>query len=275
MTHDPDSPVHHVRELDDPALDDYRNLRDRDLHRADEGLFVGEQALIVERMLAQPACVRSVLVGEPFEARMRSIVPAGVPLMVAPMALMEAIAGFPVHRGVLAIGLRSAVPALDLDAMLARSGPLTLLFCEEITHADNMGQLFRVAAAMGIDGVVLSPGCHDPLYRRCLRVSIGHALGVPWHRSDSWTADLCRVRDLGAVTLVGAATGDDAVILDALERPERVGVLVGTEFAGLSEGAIAACDALVRIPMASGVDSLNVAVAAAICLHRLSRGARS
>jgi len=267
-------PVIHVDSIEDPRLEDYRFLRDRDLRRAEEGLFVGEQLLVVEQMLARPQRVRSVLVGESFAARVRPLVPDSVPLIIAPMHVLEAISGFPVHRGVLAIGLRSAVDAPSLKRLVP-DGETTILLCEEIRNIDNVGQLFRTAAALGVDGVLLSPRCHDPLYRRCLRVSIGHVLTVPWRISDDWHRDLDRLRREFDLTLVAAATGDGAVSLDALPLPSRVGLLVGTEFSGLTDETLRRCDHRVRIPMAAGVDSLNVAVAAAICLHRLSRRNRS
>lgn len=255
--------------LDDPRLADYVDLRDRDLRRAEEGLFVGEQSLVVEQMLALPGVTRSVLVGAPQLDRLRALVPPDIPLYVAPMALLEKVAGFPLHRGVLAIGVRSALPASSLQD-LAGPGmePRLLLACEEIASIDNIGMLFRVAAAFGVDGVLLSPGCHDPLYRKALRVSIGHALHVPFVRAERWVDALEALRAAG-IALLGAAVDDGAIDLDDLPRSRRAALIVGTEFAGLSPAVRRRCDRLVRIPMAPGVDSLNVAVAAGILLHRL------
>jgi tRNA G18 (ribose-2'-O)-methylase SpoU len=262
----------------DPRLDDYRDVRDRDLRGSagQPGLFVGEQALVVEKMLARPGLTKSVLAAEAMCDRIAPLVPAGVPLYVAPQEVMDAVVGFPIHRGVLAVGYRPREGDLTLEAVVpARPGPLTVLVCEDITHIDNVGLLFRNAAAFGVDAVVLSPRCHDPLYRRCLRTSIGHVLTVPWARSRDWPDDLDRLRWQWGLTVVGAATDAGARPLDELEPPERVALLVGTEGEGLSAGALARCDARVRIPMAPGVDSLNAAVAAAVCLHRLSRAARA
>ncbi|MFO0875517.1 MAG: RNA methyltransferase [Phycisphaerales bacterium] len=269
-------PVVPIHASDDPRLADYANLRERDLRRVDEGLFVGEQWLVVERMLAIPGATRSVLVSAPTAERLAPRIPDEVPVYVAPFDVLERIAGFNVHRGVLAIGRRAAIARPDLPSLIgddATPAPRTLLLCEDITHLDNIGLLFRNAAAFAVDGVLLSPRCHDPLYRKSLRVSIGHALTVPWRRSDDWLADLDELRRRG-FAIVGAAIDPGAVALDDLAPPPRTALVVGTEFAGIQPATRSRCDVLVRIPMAAGVDSLNVAVAAAVCLHRFSRRGR-
>ncbi|MCA9283961.1 MAG: RNA methyltransferase [Phycisphaerales bacterium] len=270
-------PLVSITDPNDPRLADYRFLRDRDLRRGDEGLFVGEQFLVVEEMLKRPGVVRSVLVDERFLARLAPQVPEDVPLLAGSAELLERIVGFHIHRGVLAVGTRAAVESPSLDDLLERvppPGDATLLLLEDIANIDNMGLLFRNAAAFGVDGVLLSPRCHDPLYRRVLRVSIGHVLNVPWTRSRDWPNDLRTLRERHGFTLLAAALKPGAAPLDEVERPPRVGLLVGTEFAGVSAAALACCDRPVRIPMAPGVDSLNVGVAAAVCLHRLSRADR-
>lgn len=265
-----------ITEPDDPRVAPYRAVRERDL-RGDasrEGRFVGEQRLIVERMLALPGVTESVLCLPALAGVLAPLVPDGVPLYVADKPVMAAIAGFPIHRGVLAIGRQPPPEALVLDAAVPRRhGPLTVLACEAITHPDNVGMLFRVAAAFGVDAVVLSPGTHDPLYRRSIRMSIGHVLGVPWAWAPAWPLELDRLRREWGAALVGAAL-DDAVALDDAPCPERLALIVGTESHGLSGAVRERLDMAVRIPMAPGVDSLNVAAAAAVCLHRLSRGAR-
>lgn len=269
-------PVIEVSSSSDPRLADYAGLRDRDLRRRDEGLFVGEQLLIVERMLATPGVVRSVLCAEPFRPRVEPLVPAEVPLLVGPMSLLESITGFHVHRGVLAIGDRSALHHPTLVELAGPSpAPRLLLACEGITHADNMGALFRVAAALGVHGVLLSPTCHDPLYRRCVRMSVGHVLTVSWRVAQRWPEELRELQEFHGLTCVGAAPGAGAMDHDDFVRTaqpsslRRVLLVVGTEFSGLTARTSAVCSALLRIPMAPGVDSLNVAVAAAILLDRL------
>ncbi|MHC4416831.1 MAG: TrmH family RNA methyltransferase [Planctomycetota bacterium] len=270
-------PVIEVSDIDDPRLADYRDIRDRGLrgHEGYPGLFVGEQPLVVEHMLGKPGVTKSVLLGPAWVDRIAPRVPPEVPVYVAPIELMKRIAGFNIHRGVLAVGYRRAVERPDLDPDLAGREALTLLVCENITNIDNMGFLFRNAAAFGVDAVVLSPRCHDPLYRKPLRVSIGHALTVPFVRSHDWPTELDRLRGELGVTLIAAALDPRAVDLDAIPRPGRVGLVVGQEYQGIAPDTLDRCDHVVRIPMAAGIDSLNVAVAAAVCLHRFSRGERS
>jgi len=266
-------PVVRISSASDPRLADYVGLRDRDLLRRNEGLFVGEQLLIVRRMLELPGVTRSVLCAEPFMPRVEPLMPPGIPLFVAPSEQLEKIAGYPVHRGVLAIGVRDAIPVATLADL---AGPAeerrVLLACEGITHADNMGALFRVAAGLGAQGVLVSPTCHDPLYRRCVRVSVGNTLSLRWRRAVAWPGELDSLRREFGFTCLGASLRPEALAHQLLRPPSRAILLLGTEFAGLSEAALECCDHLVRIPMAPGVDSLNVAVAAGILLDRLGRG---
>lgn len=268
--------VFEVIDLDDPRLADYRNIRDRGLRGPDgiPGLFVGEQPMVVERMLSMPGVTKSVLVVTTWADRIAPLAPPDVPVYVAPLDLMRHVAGFTVHRGVLAVGYRAKVERPSLQAIISGDGPLTLLLCEDITNIDNIGLLFRNAAAFGVDGVLLSPKCHDPLYRKSLRVAIGHTLTVPFARSEDWSGELARLQQEWNVTLVAAALDERAVELDSAPCPKRVGLVVGPEFDGLPSATLDQCDAIVKVPMAPGVDSLNVAVAAAVCLHRFSTGNR-
>lgn len=216
---------------------------------------------------------------------------------VVPESIVEPLTGFNVHRGLLAIGVRPA-PKSVRELVGAHAGAahatshsvahagasalatttrsaLTLLCVEGVNNMDNIGQLFRIAAAMACDGVVLSTDCHDPLYRKSLRVSCGCALRVPFARSIDWHGDLRFLRDELGVAVVGATGGGDATIDQiARTKPARVAVVVGAEFAGLSAETLALCTHRVRIPMAIGVDSLNVGIAAAVLLDRLSQGER-
>ncbi len=268
--------VFEVIDLADPRLADYLDIRDRGLRGRDgiPGLFVGEQPLIVQRMLSMPGVTKSVLVVTTWADRIAPLAPPEVPVYVAPVDLMRRVAGFTVHRGVLAVGYRAKVERPSLQAIISGDGPLTLLLCEDITNIDNIGLLFRNAAAFGVDGVLLSPKCHDPLYRKSLRVAIGHALTVPFARSEDWSGELARLQQECNVTLVAAALDERAVELDSAPCPKRVGLVVGPEFDGLPSATLDQCDAIVKVPMARGVDSLNVAVAAAVCLHRFSTGKR-
>jgi tRNA G18 (ribose-2'-O)-methylase SpoU len=266
-----------IDDPDDPRLEAYRDVRDRDLRGPEgrPGLFVVEAVLPVEQMLALPGIACSVLIGPGWVDRIAPQAPPGVPVYVAPPEVIRAITGFPFHRGALGVGLRRGLDDRPLDAVVpAGDGPLTILLCDGISNIDNIGLLFRNAAAFAVDIVVLSPACHDPLYRKSVRVSIGHVLRVPWARSVDWPGDLDRLRQRWGVSLIGAATGPAARPLDEIERPARVGLVVGQEYHGLATETVDRCDCLARIPMAAGVDSVNVAAAAAVCLHRFSRGTR-
>jgi tRNA G18 (ribose-2'-O)-methylase SpoU len=287
-----------ITDPDDPRLDDYRDIRERDARslrppggaeRLDQsaarrGIFIGEQFLVIEKMLARPGVTKSILIERGhlrrFADRHQIVQPddsTAIPLFVAAHELMARVAGFQVHRGALAIGRRPDPSALTLDHALrhiGRSGPATILLCEEIRNIDNIGMLFRSAAAFGADAVVLSPRCHDPFYRKALRVSIGHALSLPWARSTAWLDDLNRLKHDWDLTLVAASTSRGATPLEAIDQPERVGIVVGSEFDGIAAESMSRCHCLARIPMAEGVDSLNIATAAAIFLHRFSRGRR-
>jgi tRNA G18 (ribose-2'-O)-methylase SpoU len=266
-----------VRDLADPRLDAYRNLRDATL-RARHGLFVAEGRLVVRRLL-QSSWYRtvSVLVTEP--AR-RSLADAlelqaeDLAVFVAPPSLLQAITGVNVHRGCLAVGAR-ATEAGDLAAALAAPGSPArrLLVLERMGNADNVGSVFRSARAFGVDAVLLGPGCCDPLYRKAMRVSMGAALSVPFGIVEPWPRGLDRLRTAGfrLVALTpDAAAGDLEWYAARPGRPQRLALLLGAEGDGLSGEALAAADLRLRIPMASGIDSLNVAVAAAIALYRLA-----
>jgi tRNA G18 (ribose-2'-O)-methylase SpoU len=261
-----------VNHAGDPRLDDYRQLADRSARRR-AGLFVGEQALVVERMLALPGVTKSVLVAERRLGRIAHLAPPELPVYAAPTDVLRLVAGFDVHRGVLAVGYRAPFEGRRiLDLVPPAPAPVCVLACEGITNIDNIGLLFRNAAAFGAAAVLLDHTSHDPLYRKSLRVSIGYALTLAWARAGDWPGDLEALRRERGLVVVGASLSPGAIPLDDLEPPARSALLVGTEATGLSPSALAACDVLVRIPMAPGVDSLNVAVAAAVCLYRLTAG---
>lgn len=244
-----------VTDPGDPRLDPYRSLRGRP---ADDETFVVEGVTTLRQALAAGVRLRSALV---LPARVEEVEGLGVPFHVADRAAFEAISGFDVHRGVLAIAERP--PIQDIDALLATSKRVVAV--EGVSDSANVGSLFRNAAALGADAVVLDPSCCDPLLRRSVRVSIGTVLSVPFARVTDWPAGL---RDRRLILLALTPAGD--VDLRDVTAPERFALLVGTEGEGLSPAALATADVRVSIPMAHGVDSVNVATAAAIALHSLS-----
>ena len=181
---------------------------------------------------------------------------------------MKAVTGFDIHRGAVAAADRLPLPAVA--ELVARRRRIAIL--EGINDHENLGVLFRNAAAFGIEAVVLDPTCADPLYRRSVRVSMGHVLRVPFARAERWPAALTELAGAG-FDVVALTPRRDAVPVEELDRYRRhgrVAVLVGSEGPGLSPGALHLASVAARIPMAPGVDSLNVAAAAAVAFHRIS-----
>ncbi len=248
---------------DDPRVSPYLHLRDA--HAAREGLFIAEGELVVRLATSSRFRLLSVLGTAERLASLADAIatlPDDVDILQAPTHLLQKIVGFPIHRGVLAAGVRG--PDRSPAELLARAP--ALLIAEDIANHDNLGGLFRVASALMPAGsaVLLSPRCCDPLYRKSLRVSMGHALHVPYATLGPWPDGLASVRAAG-FRLV-ALTPDGLDLADDRSSFGRVALIVGAEGPGLSLGALAASDIRVRIPMRAGVDSLNVVVAAGIAL---------
>jgi tRNA G18 (ribose-2'-O)-methylase SpoU len=258
-------PVVEVEDPDDPRLTDYRSLTDVALRTRVEpplGLFIAEGALVIERALAAGYPLRSVLVSPRWLERTVAVINgAGAAVYVGSEELLAQITGFHVHRGALAAVHRRPTPTLE--ELVATSRRLVLL--EDLVNHTNLGAIFRAAAALGIDGVVLSPSSADPLYRRSVRVSMGAVFVLPYARATSWPGAIDVVR-AGGFEVFALTPAPGASPLDELQvgADDRLAVLLGTEGRGLSDAAIGRSDRAIRIPMAAGVDSLNVASAAAV-----------
>jgi tRNA G18 (ribose-2'-O)-methylase SpoU len=269
--------IERVERIDDPRLGDYRHLPDPELLRRGE-IFMAEGRLVVRTLLAQsPLAARSVLMTENAYRALADIVEPHLPQL--PVFLVtddtiETLTGFNIHRGCLAAGRRPPRrPVADLLACLPGARRLVLL--EQIANADNLGGIFRNAAALGANGIVLGPNCCDPLYRKAIRVSMGAALLVPFCHADDWPADLDVVRSAGfsVVALAPAPSSRDVGEWVCGLRPDsRVALLAGSEGHGLSAAALEHAAVAVRIPMAPGIDSLNVATATGIALHACFQG---
>lgn len=234
------------------------------------GLFVAEGRFVVQRLLATPRYrVRAVLVTPPARrALFGDDVPSSVPVHVLDQAEMDGIVGFHIHRGCLAIAERPRIPRLrEFDL----TGIRRVVVLEGVGNPDNVGGIFRSAAAFGVNLVVLGPGCADPWYRKAIRTSMAATLVVSFVSADRWPEDLTALRQHGfevlALTAAPAAM-DIAAIPRDTARAGGLALLLGSEGAGLSPAALAAADAHVRIAMTDRVDSLNVTVAASIALHR-------
>jgi tRNA G18 (ribose-2'-O)-methylase SpoU len=257
----------------DPRVREYVGLTDLALRTRTEpssGLYLAESEKVIRRALSAGHRPISYLMAPRWLAHLADLVSAaeaaGVPVYVGEPEVLESLTGFHLHRGAIAAMHRPALPALD--PILAAARRVAVL--EDIVDHTNVGAAFRSAAALGMDAVLVTPRCADPLYRRSIRVSMGTVFQVPWTRLDPWPGGLKSLQDRGFV--VAALTlADDAVALDQLAAhpPDRLAIVLGTEGDGLSTAASAAADLRVRIPMAGGVDSLNVAAAAAVAFWAL------
>jgi tRNA G18 (ribose-2'-O)-methylase SpoU len=254
--------------LVDPALDDFLRLTDVALRRRTEpagGLYLAESTKVIDRALAAGHQPRSVLtraewlpVLEPLLARHPE-----VPVYVGEDEALTALTGFHLHRGALASMHRPELP--PPAAVLTDARRVVVL--EDIVDHTNVGAIFRSVAALGADAVLVTPRCADPLYRRSVRVSMGAVLQVPWARLPEWGEAAPLLHDAG-FRIAALALAEGGVDLDALaaDPPERLALVLGTEGDGLSRAALRVADTTVRIPMQHGVDSLNVAAAAAVAL---------
>jgi len=263
-------------EITDPAderVRDYFALTDVALRtkvEPERGLYLAESEKVIRRALAAGHRPRSFLMAERWLTDLADLVEqaesGGVPVFVAQAAVIEAMTGFHLHRGALASMHRP--PLVALTALLQNASRVVIL--EDIVDHSNLGAVLRSAAALGVNAVLITPRCADPLYRRAVRVSMGAVFKVPWTRIDPWPAGLQVLRDNG-FTVAALALGDGAISLDDLasDPPERLALILGTEGEGLSRRAIKLADMVVKIPMAGGVDSLNVAAASAVAMWAL------
>ncbi|GGU61365.1 TrmH family RNA methyltransferase [Streptomyces bacillaris] len=262
-----------VDDPDDPRLSDYIGLTDVELRRRREpaeGLFIAEGEKVIRRARHAGYEMRSMLLSAKWVDVMRDVideVPAPV-YAVAP-ELAERVTGYHVHRGALASMQREPLPTAEELLTTARR----VVVMESVNDHTNIGAIFRSAAALGMDAVLLSPDCADPLYRRSVKVSMGAVFSVPYARLEAWPKGLETVREAGfrllALTPDAKATSIDEA---APHRLERVALMLGAEGEGLSTKALMAADEWVRIPMAHGVDSLNVGAAAAVAFYAVATG---
>ncbi|HYJ50092.1 MAG TPA: RNA methyltransferase [Microbacterium sp.] len=256
---------------DDPRLADYRDLTDVALRRVlepDGGLYIAESTKVIARALRAGHRPRSVLVQQKWLPDVALLLKddSATPVYVVAPEVAESLTGYAVHRGALAAMHRPSTTSVAEVVAGAR----TVVVLEDIVDHTNVGAAFRSAAALGADAVLISSRCADPLYRRSVRVSMGTVFQVPWTRLPEWPEARGILSALG-FHLAALALTEDAVPLDefAIDRPERVAVLMGAEGDGLSRRALQAADTVVTIPMAGGVDSLNVAAATAVAIWAL------
>lgn len=272
----------HVTDPADPRLADYTNLTDVELRSKNEpekGMYIAESTTVIHRALAAGHRPRSFLMAEKWLPGLEEAIsavglddgPGGtgepVPVYVAEPAVLESITGFNLHRGALSAMHRPLLPSVHELLMTARDGQgaRRVAVLEDIVDHTNVGAIFRGAAGLGVDAVLVSPRCSDPLYRRSVRVSMGTVFQVPWTRLESWPGGVEELREHG-FTVAALALSDDSLTLDeyVARGDEKSAFVFGTEGHGLHRSTLAAVDHVVKIPMAGGVDSLNVAASAAV-----------
>lgn len=270
------SDVHNVLDIqdpDDPRLDNFRDLNSID-RRPDlptgKGLVIAEGVLVVQRMLASRFTPLALLGTDRRLAELQhDLAGTEAPYYRASADVMAQVVGFHLNRGVLAAARR--VPELSVAQVI--DGARTIAVLEGVNDHENLGSIFRNAAGLGVDAVVFGSGCADPLYRRAVRVSMGHALLVPYARAADWPVDLVQLKHNGFRLLAMTPQGDACTLPEAMAaaRHERIAVLVGAEGPGLTAAALRSSDVRVRIPMSRGTDSLNVATAAALAFYERVR----
>ncbi|OBG19142.1 rRNA methyltransferase [Mycolicibacterium celeriflavum] len=262
-----------IADPSDPRLDDFRDLNSVD-RRPDlptgKGLVIAEGVLVVQRLLASRFTARAMM---GTDRRLQELA-ADLPGVSAPYYRVQAdvmaeVVGFHLNRGVLA----SASRPRELSVSEVLDGARTVAVLEGVNDHENLGSIFRNAAGLGVDSIVFGSGCADPLYRRAVRVSMGHALLVPYAWAQTWPADLEQLRDNGFRLLAMTPASGARTLAEAMSAvvDDKVAILVGAEGPGLTERTMRAADLRVRIPMSRGTDSLNVATAAALAFYERIR----
>ncbi|GFG66847.1 putative tRNA/rRNA methyltransferase [Mycobacterium kubicae] len=269
----PDVDVQDVTDPDDPRVDDFRDLNSVD-RRPDlptgKGLVIAEGVLVVQRMLASRFAPHALLGTDRRLQELKDDLPGcAAPYYRASAEVMAQVVGFHLNRGVLAAARR--VPEQSIAEVVENARTIAVL--EGVNDHENLGSIFRNAAGLAVDAVLFGSGCADPLYRRAVRVSMGHALLVPYARATDWPADLATLQRAGIRLLALTPRADALPLPEAMAavHQERVGLLVGAEGPGLTPAALRSADMRVRIPMSRGTDSLNVATAAALAFYERAR----
>jgi tRNA G18 (ribose-2'-O)-methylase SpoU len=260
-------PLVEVTEADDPRLADYRDLRDVQLRQhleAEHGLFLAEGEKVVRRAVEAGFRARSFLMAPRWLDGLADVLGrSDAPVYVVSEALAEEVTGFHVHRGALASLHRNPLPAVDEVLAGARS----VLVLEEVVDHTNVGAIFRSGAALGFDAVLVAPRCADPLYRRAIKVSMGAVFATPWTRLPDWYDALPTVSAAGFTTVALTLAEDAVPIEQAVTGIDRLALVLGSEGHGLSPRWEGAADRRAIIPMAPGIDSLNVAAATAVACY--------
>jgi len=260
-----------VSDPSDPRLADYRDLRDVELRKhleAEHGLFLAEGEKVVRRAVEAGFSARSFLMAPRWLEGLADVLDrSDAPCFVVSEDLAEEVTGFHVHRGALASLERSVLPTVAEVLESAR----TVVVLEDVVDHTNVGAIFRSAAALGVDAIVLSPRCADPLYRRSIKVAMGAVFSVPYARMEGWYDGVAELSKAGFTTVALTPAADAVAIEDAVRGLDRVALLTGSEGPGLSRRWLETADRRAVIPMAAGIDSLNVAAATAVACYVTAR----
>lgn len=266
-----------IKEFEDSRLAIYTKFKEVQLLRyfePEEGIFIAESPMIIERALDAGYKPLSMLMERRYvEGQGKEVLNriGDIPVYVAELDVMTKLTGYQITRGVLCAMRRKPLPELTEVCQNARR----IVILEDVMNPTNVGAIFRSGAALGMDAIVLTTGCADPLYRRASRVAMGTTFQIPWTvlpGRESWTSSRLELKSMG-YKFVAMALRDDSISIDATELQEepKLAIVMGTEGNGLSPDTIADCDYTVRIPMSHGVDSLNVAAASAVAFWELSK----
>ena len=271
------SRVIEIRDFADERLDIYARCSEVQLLRynePDEGIFIAESPMIIERALDGGYEPISFLMEERYvEGQGKSLLKRcpETPVFVADLSVLTQLTGYQITRGMLCAMRRKRLPEISTICESARR----IVVLENVMNPTNVGAIFRSAAALGMDGILLTEGCADPLYRRAGRVSMGTVFQIPWtfyNKKHPWSSGCSMLKNIGYKTVAMALTDDSVSVNDPrLMAEERLAIVMGTEGDGLAKTTIARCDYTVKIPMSHGVDSLNVAAASAIAFWELGK----
>jgi tRNA G18 (ribose-2'-O)-methylase SpoU len=260
-----------IVDADDPRLADYRDLRDVELRKhleAEHGLFIAEGEKVVRRAVEAGFPARSFLMAPRWLDGLDDVLATSdAPCFVVSEQLAEEVTGFHVHRGALASLRRRPLPSVE-DVL---AGARTVVVAEDIVDHTNVGAIFRSAAALGVDAVLLAPRCADPLYRRSIKVAMGAVFSLPYARIDDWYDALPTISASGFTTVALTLAADAQDLEQAVSGLEKVALVLGSEGHGLSPRWEHTADRRAVIPMAAGIDSLNVAAATAVACYVTAR----
>jgi tRNA G18 (ribose-2'-O)-methylase SpoU len=262
-------PIHTLTSLDDPRLHAYRSLTDVALRSAREpasGIYIAESAKVISRAMQSGHIPVSILMEHSWQERMHGllgpeVMESDIDVFIGDHALLEELTGFHVHRGALAAMQRP--PLRTVNEVTAKAQRIAVL--ENIVDHTNVGAIFRSAAGLGVDAILVTPQCADPLYRRSIRVSMGAVFSIPWTRIPQWPGALTELHAQGFHTVALSPEKDSQSLEDFVtQRHEKVAFVLGSEGDGLTPESLSACQSIVHIPMSHDISSLNVAAASAV-----------